>query len=313
MAALGEHHYGKSRIRVVHVDRSGPRHVVTELSVDVYLWGADFARTYLSGDNSTTVPTDTMKNTVYALAKIHPVTPIESFAESVAQHFKSKYAQVTQCKVDIRQPLWERLDAPDGQEGAHKTAFAEAGPCYRTASATTRADGGADVVSGFKGLRVLKTTGSGFEGFPRCEYTTLPEMHDRLLCTSVTANWTFARGSEPGYGAALSMIRNVTLDFSPTAIRSLSSRWCTTSARRSWSGCLSWRRSRLSCPTSMSSSTTSSGSASRTTMRCTFRSTTLRVTSRAPSSGRRRPSSIRGCDGRAASLGASRRRSVAVP
>ena len=94
-AGLGEHRYGKSRIRVVHVDRTNDaRHIVTELSVDVYLWG-DFARSFLKGDNSTTVPTDTMKNTVYALAKIHPVTPVESFAQAVANHFKTKYKQGT--------------------------------------------------------------------------------------------------------------------------------------------------------------------------------------------------------------------------
>ena len=97
-AGLGEHRYGKSRIRVVHVDRTNDaRHIVTELSVDVYLWG-DFARSFLKGDNSTTVPTDTMKNTVYALAKIHPVTPVESFAQAVANHFKTKYKQGTSTK-----------------------------------------------------------------------------------------------------------------------------------------------------------------------------------------------------------------------
>lgn len=39
---------------------------------------------------------------------------------------------------------------------------------------------------------VLKTTGSAFEGFVRDEYTTLAEVDDRILSTSVDLAYTFA-------------------------------------------------------------------------------------------------------------------------
>ena len=120
---------------------------------------------------------------------------------------------MTKCRVEITKPEWSRMDAADGQEEAHPTAFEASGPCTYSVSAETTSDGGVDVECGFTDLRVLKTTGSGFENFPRCEYTTLPEMHDRLLCTSVTASWTFAKGCSPGYSAVASMVREVTLDF----------------------------------------------------------------------------------------------------
>jgi urate oxidase len=35
----------------------------------------------------------------------------------------------------------------------------------------------------------MKTTGSGFRGFPRCEWTTLAETDDRILATELTARW----------------------------------------------------------------------------------------------------------------------------
>jgi urate oxidase len=38
---------------------------------------------------------------------------------------------------------------------------------------------------------VLKTTNSGWEGFMRDEYTTLPDTNDRILATIVTATWWY--------------------------------------------------------------------------------------------------------------------------
>jgi urate oxidase len=51
----------------------------------------------------------------------------------------------------------------------------------RTATVLVRIDRGSPpvVVSGFKGLVVLKTTQSGFSGFPRDVYTLLPETTER--------------------------------------------------------------------------------------------------------------------------------------
>ena len=39
---------------------------------------------------------------------------------------------------------------------------------------------------------MLKSTGSAFEGFIRDEYTTLPEVNDRIFSTSVDLLYTFA-------------------------------------------------------------------------------------------------------------------------
>ena len=50
-----------------------------------------------------------------------------------------------------------------------------------------------DVASGLTNLVLLKTTDSAFAGFPRDEYTTLPETDDRILATSVTATWRIGR------------------------------------------------------------------------------------------------------------------------
>ena len=46
--------------------------------------------------------------------------------------------------------------------------------------------------AGVEGLVVLKTSGSAFEGFPKDRFTILPEVSDRLLATSITAEWVYS-------------------------------------------------------------------------------------------------------------------------
>jgi urate oxidase len=46
--------------------------------------------------------------------------------------------------------------------------------------------------AGVDGLVVLKTTGSSFSGFPRDQFTALPDAEDRILATSITATWRYA-------------------------------------------------------------------------------------------------------------------------
>ena len=48
------------------------------------------------------------------------------------------------------------------------------------------------IEAGIDGLLVLKTTDSGFVGFVRDKYTTLPETTDRIFSTVVTATWPYA-------------------------------------------------------------------------------------------------------------------------
>ena len=70
MIELGPNRYGKSAIRLVKVIRGPDGHRVRDLTVAVALEG-DFGVAHTDGDNATLVATDTMKNTVYALAPEH--------------------------------------------------------------------------------------------------------------------------------------------------------------------------------------------------------------------------------------------------
>jgi urate oxidase len=195
---LGPNRYGKAAVRLVHVDRGGPAHALTDLTVRTALSG-DLDATHLTGDNSGVLATDTQKNTVYAFAREHGVGEPEAFALRLARHFVAATPSVHAATVAVEQHVWRRL-------GPH--SFERSGAETRLCSASAGPDG-VTVESGLTGLVLLNTTDSEFHGFPRDRYTTLPETTDRILATAVDARWRHVSadadwaGSYAGARAAL--------------------------------------------------------------------------------------------------------------
>lgn len=186
-AKLIAHRYGKSRVRVLKVLRDGARHTIKELDVDVALTG-DFETSYTAGDNHLVVATDTMKNTVNVVAHEHLGPETERFAALLAEHFVTKYPQVATASVETRERNWERITI-SGEPHPH--SFQPGGA--RVSWASAQADANGTVLrSGVRDWLILKSTGSGFEGFPRCEFTTLPETQDRIFATSLDATWSWS-------------------------------------------------------------------------------------------------------------------------
>lgn len=185
-AVLGQNNYGKSRVRLVKVLRAGKRHTVRELSVDIALEG-DFAPVH-AGDNALCLPTDTMKNTVYALAKDHPLDSVESFAVHLGRHFVDRLAHVRLARVGISEVPWDRVRV-GGKDHPH--CFTKGTEERHTCEAVIERPGAA-VLGGVEGLVILKSTDSAFSGFMKDEYTTLPEVRDRIMATSVSASWQYS-------------------------------------------------------------------------------------------------------------------------
>ena len=182
---LAENRYGKQRVRVLKVFRSPDRHAVRELTVSCLLHG-DFAAPHLGPDNSPVVPTDTVKNTIHILARDLLGDDSEAFALQLADHFLVKYAHVTGVDVDLSERVWQRMEI-GGQPHAH--SFVERGQGTPTVSVQRTRDA-VVITSGITGLLVMKTTESGFTGYPQCDFTTLPETDDRIMATSIDARWT---------------------------------------------------------------------------------------------------------------------------
>jgi len=192
-AVLGQNNYGKSRVRLVKVSRAGRRHTVGEYCVDISLEG-DFEAIHTRGDNALCLPTDTMKNTVYALAKDHPIDTIESFAVHLGRSLVDRFAHLRLARIGIAQVSWERVGVR-GKEHPH--CFTRGSEERRTCEAVVERPGAA-VLGGVEGLVILKSTDSAFSGYLRDKFTTLPETRDRIMATSVTADWQYAGLSGAG-------------------------------------------------------------------------------------------------------------------
>jgi urate oxidase len=189
MPELTWNRYGKSRVRLVKVNRTRDPHELIDLTIDVQLEG-EFAPVYVDGDNGSCLATDTMKNTVYALARQERIDHVESFAIRLADHFAAKPA-VSRARISAVEHPWVRVSA-GGRPHPH--AFVQPGGEQWTAVVTRDAKG-IGVRAGVANLVLLKTTDSGFAGFPRDAHTTLPETEERILATSVTAVWTYRQGA----------------------------------------------------------------------------------------------------------------------
>jgi urate oxidase len=178
--------YGKASVRLVKVDRGAARHQLYDLTVAVQLQGS-FGPTHTTGDNSQVLPTDTMKNTVYALARQGAVDPPEEFGERLARHFLDACPAARRAVLEIAVNRWDRAGV---DEAVRDHTFAR-GPVERRLATVTMDQGGIEVEAGLEGLGLLKTTGSGFAGFLRDGYTTLEETDDRILATDVEARWRY--------------------------------------------------------------------------------------------------------------------------
>jgi urate oxidase len=183
---LGHNQYGKAETRVVRVFRDSEPHELVDYNVSVALSG-DFTDVHLLGDNTKCLTTDATKNTVNAFAKEagEAVREPESFALALARHFVEDVPQVERARIQVEAYPWDRLSV-DGSPHPH--AFARRGAYVRTATATYRKER-AWIVSGLRDLIVLKTTDSEFHTFYTDRYTTLAPTNDRIMASSVTAQW----------------------------------------------------------------------------------------------------------------------------
>lgn len=207
---LTEHMHGKSRVRVARVWRepSGAQYIC-EWEVQAILLSA-MEHAFLHGDNAGMTPTDTVKNTVYYVAKkMKQRCTAEEFAIEIAKHFVKEYPLVSQATVDVEQKPWKRMQV---MGRPHNHGFTMGGTELRTAQAVFNNSGLVKLSAGVKDFMVLKTTQSGYVGYLIDKFTTLGETTERLLGTSITASWAYStppRDTEKAYKNALDSLIEV--------------------------------------------------------------------------------------------------------
>ena len=142
---------------------------------------------------------------------------IERFALVLGDHFLKRYPQVQKAEIEVAERGWNRMQIDDMP---HPHSF-RAADASRKFTNVVRTNESQTVRSGIRDLVILKSTGSGFENYPKDEFTTLPETADRILATSFSATWNFAKAPVQ-YAAANESILTVMLkvfanNYSPSA------------------------------------------------------------------------------------------------
>ena len=203
---IAQHAYGKTGVRLTKVTRHKDQHALIELTADIELEG-EFQSAYQEGDNRLIIPTDTMKNTLYVLAQKSGVPGLESYGCTVVNHFLDRYPHVTKVTLRSREHPWRRIRVGDKR---HPHAFcASGGECFTAVVSSDRTT--LQITSGIEGLAVLKTSSSEFKNFLKDQYTTLEEIEDRILATTITANWNY-RDADSNWWAFRDRLRETLLE-----------------------------------------------------------------------------------------------------
>jgi urate oxidase len=203
---LAENRYGKSRVRLMKVLRGPAGNELREWTVQVMLTG-DFDSAHYAGDNSRILPTDTMKNTVYYVARRSKAGSMEEYAKELIDFLLGRNPQVTTATVSVEAALWKRLTV-EGKP--HGSAFMRGSNEVQTATVSREQNGEFKVAAGLKDLVVMKTANSAFEGYIQDELTTLKETNDRLFCTALSAEWRYTT-AEGDFNARRNAIREAML------------------------------------------------------------------------------------------------------
>ena len=186
---LGPNSYGKSGNHLFKVVRATGRHEVRDYRVDVALTG-DYDAVHTEGDNTGAMATDTMRNTVYAVASQTSFDSPEQYGLELVGYLLTQ-PQVEGAKVSVVEQRWDRIEV-DGKP--HDHAFTRAAGGKHTAVVTGAGEQRV-VTAGVDDLHVLKTTNSGWSNFLEGGYRTLKDTDDRILATSITATWDYQEPS----------------------------------------------------------------------------------------------------------------------
>jgi urate oxidase len=198
--------YGTARVRLLRVTRRDSHHDVKDRTLSIRLEG-DFAVAHSAGDNRKILPEDTLRNTIYVLAKQYSAEAIEEFALHVIEHFLTYNPQVSQAEIAAHERPWVRM--PFGEKG-HPTAFL-AGSEERRMTRIRATRQQTTLQSGIENLTVLRTADCSFTDFLRDPYTTVRDAGDRILSSSLSAVWTFA-DAEASYSTVYHGVRKMLLE-----------------------------------------------------------------------------------------------------
>jgi urate oxidase / 2-oxo-4-hydroxy-4-carboxy-5-ureidoimidazoline decarboxylase len=173
-------YYGKGDVTAYRLTRRGET-AVFGAGVLILIYGDAFWPTYTTGDNSSLVATDSMKNFIQRETLNFPGDDLESYCRFLAQKFMDTYPQSEGAQVTAHDVPYSPLSP---------VTFVPQGPDRAWARIEITRQGVTETRSGIQGFKLLRLNGSAFQGFVRDQYTTLPDIANRPLHMWLDLDWT---------------------------------------------------------------------------------------------------------------------------
>ena len=194
--------YGKDLVRLVTWTEVADGHDVRDVSLTVTAEG-DFHASYLHGDNSRILPSDTLRRHALAQGELSQSAPVEHLIAAIAARLLDANPAFTAVRIEANSRTWCRT-------GSHSFQLA---PWRSIAGLRLTRTGEHHVSGAISDLSILATTGSAFAGFLRDGLTVQPQSSDRPICGTLDTTWTY---HEPPVTpiAPGAMVANITAAFS---------------------------------------------------------------------------------------------------
>ena len=204
-----DHYYGKADVTVYRLIRDGSvrpgSSAVFGANVKMLTWGGAFWPTYLRGDNTGLIATDSMKNFIQAHTFEFTDFGLENYCRFIGRRFLDTYPQVEGLQMTAVQLPYA------GLEGG--VAFIPAGPDQAFARIEMTQERVVSAVSGIQGFKLLRLRGSSFQGFVRDQHTTLPDRPSRVLHMWLDMEWSYANlDAAFSDGAVTGRVRAIVMD-----------------------------------------------------------------------------------------------------
>ena len=200
-------YYGKADVIAYRLNRDGKTaegaSPVFGANFTMLIYGDAFWPTYIAGDNTDLIATDSMKNFIQREMFNYEGADLEDCCRYLARKFLALYPQVAGVQISAAQLPYAAL--PDST-----VAFTPTGPDCATVRMELTRQGIVEIVSGIRSLKLLRLGGSAFEGFLRDEYTTLPDIANRPLHMWLDLEWTYTSPFAPfTCGATTADVRRI--------------------------------------------------------------------------------------------------------
>jgi urate oxidase/2-oxo-4-hydroxy-4-carboxy-5-ureidoimidazoline decarboxylase len=180
-------YYGKGDVSAYRLNRDGNtpagQSPVFAANVLMLLYGDAFWPTYVTGDNTGLIATDSMKNFIQRETMNFDGYDYEGYCRFLAARFLATYPQVEGVQVSAAEIPYSGLHG--------RTAFAPSGPERVTARVEMGREELLEAQSGLRGFKLLRLGGSAFRGFVRDAYTTLPDLTNRPLHMWLDLEWRY--------------------------------------------------------------------------------------------------------------------------